>query len=94
MLLEKLTENYLILLSNFNIRYKRYFLKKIDFREKLIGIVGARGVGKTTALLQYIKDNNLPLEKNFIFQQILLRYLILLYLILQKNLVKKVEKFL
>lgn len=63
MLIEKLTENYLILLSNFNIRYKRYFLKKIDFREKLIGIVGARGVGKTTALLQYIKDNNLPLEK-------------------------------
>ncbi len=45
-----------------NINYKRYFFEMVDFNEKLIGIVGARGVGKTTFLLQYldgleIKDN-------------------------------------
>lgn len=62
-MIDKLVENYLILLSNFNIKYKRYFFHKIDFREKLIGIIGARGVGKTTALLQYLKESDVPLEK-------------------------------
>jgi len=31
-----------------NINYKRYFFDIVDFNERLIGIVGARGVGKTT----------------------------------------------
>jgi len=34
--------------------YKRYLYHRIDFDSRLIGIVGARGVGKTTLLLQYI----------------------------------------
>jgi predicted AAA+ superfamily ATPase len=28
---------------------------QIDFKERLIGIIGARGAGKTTLLLQYLK---------------------------------------
>ena len=36
--------------------YKRYFFKKIDFENKLIGVLGARGIGKTTFLLQYLKE--------------------------------------
>ena len=36
--------------------YKRYFFKKIDFDNKLIGVLGARGIGKTTFLLQYLKE--------------------------------------
>jgi len=35
--------------------YKRYLYHEIDFGSQMIGIVGARGVGKTTLLLQYIK---------------------------------------
>ncbi|CAA6798691.1 MAG: ATPase component BioM of energizing module of biotin ECF transporter [uncultured Sulfurovum sp.] len=35
--------------------YKRYLYHAIDFNSQMIGIVGARGVGKTTLLLQYIK---------------------------------------
>jgi hypothetical protein len=35
-------------------RYKRFLYEKIDFNERLIGILGARGVGKTTILLQYL----------------------------------------
>ena len=35
--------------------YKRYLFDKIDFDSQMIGIVGARGVGKTTLLLQYAK---------------------------------------
>jgi predicted AAA+ superfamily ATPase len=34
--------------------YKRFLFDKIDFSERLIGILGSRGVGKTTLLLQYL----------------------------------------
>ena len=34
---------------------ERYLLTQIDWSNKLIGIKGARGTGKTTLLLQYIK---------------------------------------
>lgn len=34
--------------------YRRFLFDKIDFNERLIGILGARGVGKTTILLQYL----------------------------------------
>jgi len=37
--------------------YKRFLFDNIDYNEKLIGILGARGVGKTTLLLQYLKEN-------------------------------------
>jgi len=35
--------------------YKRFLFEKIDFSSKLIGIIGARGAGKTTLALQYLK---------------------------------------
>lgn len=40
-----------------NLTFKRYMLEKINWNNRLIGITGARGVGKTTLLLQYIKEN-------------------------------------
>jgi predicted AAA+ superfamily ATPase len=36
--------------------YKRYLYQRIDFGSQMIGIVGSRGVGKTTILLQYLKE--------------------------------------
>ena len=51
------------LLKTLNISYKRYFFDIVDFNEKLIGIFGDRGIGKTTFLLQYLKELNLPLNK-------------------------------
>ena len=44
------------LLKNFNTIYKRYLFKEINFNDKMIAIYGARGVGKTTLLLQYLKE--------------------------------------
>ena len=38
--------------------YQRFLYEKIDFKQRLIGIMGARGAGKTTLLLQYLKANN------------------------------------
>ncbi|MDO9613248.1 MAG: AAA family ATPase [Bacteroidota bacterium] len=40
-----------------NLTFKRYMLERINWNNRLIGITGARGVGKTTMLLQYIKEN-------------------------------------
>jgi len=37
-------------------KYKRFLFDKIDYSERLIGILGARGTGKTTLLLQYLKE--------------------------------------
>ena len=36
--------------------YKRFLFDKIDYDERLIGILGSRGTGKTTLLLQYLKE--------------------------------------
>ncbi len=37
--------------------FKRYLWNKINWNNRLIAITGARGVGKTTLLLQYIREN-------------------------------------
>jgi len=64
----QLLKNYQInYLNMLDITYKRYIHNIVDFNQKLIGIVGARGVGKTTFLLQYLKENTLPLNKKLYF---------------------------
>lgn len=40
-----------------DLRFKRYLHDRIDWSLRLIGIKGARGVGKTTMLLQHIKES-------------------------------------
>jgi len=46
-----------------DLSYKRYFFDEVDFNQKLIGITGDRGIGKTTFLLQYLKELDLPHSK-------------------------------
>jgi len=54
-------------LNMYDFSYKRYLHNKVDFNQKLIGIIGARGSGKTTFLLQYLKENKLPFSKKLYF---------------------------
>ena len=64
----QLLKNYQInYLNMLNITYKRYIHNIVDFDQKLIGIVGARGVGKTTFLLQHLKENQLAHNKKLYF---------------------------
>ena len=42
-----------------HIEYTREAFKYINNREKMVGLIGSRGVGKTTLLLQYIKQFDL-----------------------------------
>jgi predicted AAA+ superfamily ATPase len=37
--------------------HKRYLINAIDWDSQLIGIKGSKGIGKTTLMLQYIKEN-------------------------------------
>ncbi len=44
------------ILKGLDTSYKRYFFEAVDFSSQMIAVVGSRGVGKTTFLLQYLKD--------------------------------------
>jgi len=58
-LLESLKEYSSLFLAKKIPQYERDLLHKINFKNRIIGIVGAKGVGKTTLLLQYMKKQNL-----------------------------------
>lgn len=45
------------LITDSDLRFKRYLFNQIDWDDRLIGITGARGIGKTTLLLQRIKQS-------------------------------------
>lgn len=45
------------LLHNISLEKKRYLYHKINWELKSIAILGQRGLGKTTLMLQYIKEN-------------------------------------
>lgn len=53
--MESLIKIYLRLLQETEAKTFRYLYPNIDWNEHCIGIIGARGVGKTTMLLQHIK---------------------------------------
>jgi predicted AAA+ superfamily ATPase len=55
------------LVAGVSLDFKRYLFDFIKWENRLIGIKGARGTGKTTLLLQFIKEQNLPTEKSAYF---------------------------
>ncbi len=56
-------------LKSFDIEYKRYLFERVDFDAKMIAVVGSRGVGKTTFLLQYLQmlKERYPAHKSLYF---------------------------
>lgn len=57
MSLQLMNENSNNLLQRTSLTSKRYLYNKINWDLKSIGILGQRGLGKTTMMLQYIKEN-------------------------------------
>ena len=49
------THRYLV--EHVNAPVRRYLMDEIDWNDRMIGIKGTRGVGKTTFLLQYAKEH-------------------------------------
>ncbi|WP_457744993.1 AAA family ATPase [Sulfurimonas sp.] len=61
-MLEELRDYQRKLFKKVDFKYKRYFYE-LNLDKKLVGILGARGVGKTTFLIQYLKELELPFSK-------------------------------
>ena len=59
-MLEKFRQFQNTLLKTLKTDHTRYFYDELLNEEKLLAIIGARGVGKTTTLLQYLKAHELP----------------------------------
>ncbi|MCR5379405.1 MAG: AAA family ATPase [Lentisphaeria bacterium] len=60
---QPLYDNYHRKIAKITLDFKRYLYSKINWNARMIGIKGARGVGKTTMLLQHILDNYKNLDK-------------------------------
>lgn len=57
--MQRLIGHYTRLLANTKLTKKRYLFYQIDWKNRLIGITGSRGTGKTTLLLQHIKQEKM-----------------------------------
>lgn len=62
--MEPLINTYHNRLEQTNTKFVRYLMPNVNWNNRLFAIVGARGTGKTTLLLQYIKQN-LDVSKAF-----------------------------
>jgi predicted AAA+ superfamily ATPase len=54
--MNSLYQRYDLLIRNTSLNFKRYLFDELPWGSRLLGIVGPRGVGKTTMILQYIKE--------------------------------------
>ncbi len=55
--MQTLYQRFETLLKNTTTDFKRYLYDEISWDSRMLGIIGARGVGKTTMILQFIKEN-------------------------------------
>jgi predicted AAA+ superfamily ATPase len=58
--MEKLFEQFHKLIRDTDTRFIRYIYAEINWKNRMMGIIGPRGVGKTTLVLQHIKKNLNP----------------------------------
>ena len=61
--LQPLFNNYHRKIARIDLRFKRYLYDQINWSARIISIKGARGVGKTTMLLQHILENYENIDK-------------------------------
>ena len=54
--MDSLIKKHIDLINQTSLKFQRYNINQLPWNEQLIGIKGSRGVGKTTLLLQYIKQ--------------------------------------
>ena len=56
--MDSLFQKQQILLAKVTTSFRRYMYDKIPWESRMVGLIGPRGIGKTTMLLQYIKEKN------------------------------------
>ena len=62
-MIEQLLKYSTLKLSQELPKYRRFLFDKIDFNAKMIALIGARGAGKTTMVLQYLKNLELKSDE-------------------------------
>lgn len=65
-MLEQIKKYQYRLQNNFKTTYRRYLYDEIEFDDKMVGLFGARGVGKTTLLFQRLLELH-SLGKNVLY---------------------------
>lgn len=66
-MLETLFRTHQYLLEHLGSPVRRALMDEINWRDRLIGIKGSRGVGKTTFLLQYAVENFSPKDRRCLY---------------------------
>jgi uncharacterized protein len=66
MAMEKLFEQFYKLLNETDVSFFRYIYTEINWDNRMIGLTGPRGVGKTTLVLQHIKKDLNPAETLYV----------------------------
>ena len=56
-MIDRFISTYKRLLQAMNYKHHRYIYSDFNIKDRLTGLIGPRGTGKTTLLLQYIKEN-------------------------------------
>jgi predicted AAA+ superfamily ATPase len=64
--MDKLFEQFQKLLRETDTSFFRYIYAEINWKSRMIGLTGPRGVGKTTLVLQHIKKNLNPAETLYV----------------------------
>jgi predicted AAA+ superfamily ATPase len=64
--MEKLQKQFYKLLKETDIRFFRYIYFNINWKNRMIGLTGPRGTGKTTMILQHIKKDLNPSETLYV----------------------------
>lgn len=64
--MEVLHEKFIRKIEQTQVKFTRSLIHTITWNARLIGLKGARGVGKTTLILQYIKQN-LPIDQSTLY---------------------------
>jgi predicted AAA+ superfamily ATPase len=65
--MESLYKTYQYLVEHLDLPSRRRLMDEINWNDRLIGIKGPRGVGKTSFLLQYAKENFFPCDKQCLY---------------------------
>lgn len=65
--MESLYKTHQYLVDHIDLPIRRKLMDEINWNDRLIGIKGSRGVGKTSILLQYAKDNFSSLDKKCLY---------------------------
>ena len=65
--MEQLQATFHKLLGEITTKFHRYMYGRINWNARMIGLMGPRGVGKTTLVLQHIKEQ-LPRKESLYVQ--------------------------